>query len=263
MKKTILITGATDGIGKVTAKMLGELGHHVILHGRSLDKVESLKKTFLDEGLEADAFAADLSDFNQVKEMGQDILSKYKYLDVLINNAGVFVTDKLLIKHGLDVRFAVNTVAPYLLTKLLLPVMDKNSRVINLSSAAQASVDLEAVSKRVAMSDNEAYAQSKLALTMWTYQMADEESPIMIALNPKSFLGSKMVHKAYGTKGYDLSIGGKVLCKASLSDEFSDANGKYYDNDIEMFSSPHPQTFDLEVRDTLTKTLNNLISDFI
>jgi len=259
MKKTILITGSTDGIGKVTAKMLTDMGHQVIVHGRSNKKVDDL----LREGLYADGFVADLSDFNEVKALGEEVLSKYKYLDVLINNAGVFVTDDLLTKQGLDVRFAVNTVAPYMLTKMLLPLMDDKSRVVNLSSAAQAPVNVEAIAKRLPMSDNEAYAQSKLALTMWNYQLADIVSPIMIAVNPKSFLGSKMVHTAYKRKGYDLSIGGKVLCAASLSDEFVGANGKYYDNDIEMFSSPHPQVFDSQVRNQLIEALNNLISSFV
>ena len=138
----------------------------------------------------------------------------------------------------------VNTIAPYLLTQELMPLFDVNSRVVNLSSAAQTSVDTKALKGEFVISSaGEVYAQSKLALTMWSNHMArtfNGSGPIFIAVNPKSFLGSKMVKEAYGVQGADLSIGADILCRASLSEEFANASGKYFDNDIGQFSSPHP-----------------------
>lgn len=115
--------------------------------------------------------------------------------------------------------------------------------MVNLSSAAQASVSLDALSGEKHLSDDEAYAQSKLALTMWSRHMGlslSNKDPMIVAVNPASFLGSKMVKNAYGIAGNDLSIGGDILCRAALTDEFAEAFGLYFDNDRKAFSPPHP-----------------------
>lgn len=77
---------------------------------------------------------------------------------------------------------------------------------------------------------------------MWSIEMAENEAKdkVVVSINPKSFLGSKMVRTAYGKKGYDLSIGADILYRASFSDEFANSNGKYYDNDMNVFAPPHP-----------------------
>lgn len=246
MKKTILVTGATDGIGLETAKMLVSMGHNVLLHGRNQSKLESLVKemTGLKGGGFIDTYVADLSHMSDVENLARAIAGKNQNLDILINNAGVFIVPERDTNNGLDVRFAVNTVAPYLLTKRLLPLMDSTGRVINLSSAAQASVDPETLTGGHTLSSaGAAYAQSKLALTMWSRDLAlllGKGGPAIIAMNPKSMLGSKMVKQAYGANGHDLRIGAEILCRAALSDEFSDASGKYFDNDIGQFTRPHP-----------------------
>ena len=128
--------------------------------------------------------------------------------------------------------------------------MDKEGRVVNLSSAAQATVSLDALAGKRRLDDNSAYAQSKLALTMWSRYMAQEidgSGPLMAAVNPRSFLGSKMVKQAYGMTGHDINIGGEILCRAALSDEFADSNGKYFDNDRGVFALPHPDALDDEL----------------
>lgn len=245
MQKTILITGSTDGIGFETAKLLISLGHNVIIHGRNKEKVEKVKTALLPllDANSIESFVADLSDLKAVKILADDIKSKYTKLDVLINNAGVYTTANPITKDNLDVRFVVNTIAPYILTKELMPLFDNTSRVVNLSSAAQAPVNVHAIGNFVAMSDGEAYAQSKLALTMWSSILGKElkgNSAMIVSVNPKSFLGSKMVKNAYGIDGADLSIGANVLTKAALSNDFKNAHGKYFDNDIEQFAFPHP-----------------------
>ena len=161
-------------------------------------------------------------------------------------------------------RFAVNTIAPYLLTRMLLQLLDHSGRVINLSSAAQAPVDPDALIGRYKLaSDGTAYAQSKLALTMWSHDMAislGNDGPAIIAVNPKSFLGSKMVKQAYGATGSDLSIGAEILCRAALSDEFSTASGKYFDNDIGQFTHPHPDALDSRKCKEIVRVIESILA---
>lgn len=249
MKKIILITGATDGIGLETAKALLSQGHHVLLHGRNVQKLTKVEQQLTDQfaTAELETYVADLSRIGDVYQLIEDINQRHDQLDVLINNAGVFNSPNPITLDGLDVRFVVNTLAPYLLTKALLPRLGSTGRVINLSSAAQASVNLDALIGETSLSDNEAYAQSKLAITMWTRALANtlsddsenREKPMIVAVNPASLLGSKMVKDAFGVAGGDLSIGSDILCRAALSDEFNTASGLYFDNDIGAFSDPH------------------------
>ena len=250
MKKKVLLTGATDGIGLETAKVLVSLGHTVLLHGRDRSKLAKVEKeiTGLDESAIIQSYVADLSRMAEVKNFAGDVAEKHEKLDVLINNAGVFITPALITDDGLDIRFAVNTLAPYLLTRNLLPLLGTSGRVINLSSAAQAPVNLDAMAGRQRItSDGAAYAQSKLALTMWSHEMArslGDNTPVIVAVNPGSMLGSKMVKQAYGVKGGDLRIGAGILCRAALSDEFATASGQYFDNDIGQFANPHGDALD-------------------
>ncbi len=150
MKKTILITGSTDGIGLETAKMLLTQGHHVLLHGRNPAKLADAEKTLsaLAQGEPVESYIADLSSMADVDALAKAVAEKHAHLDVLINNAGVFKTPKPITQDGLDVRFAVNTLAPFLLTQKLMPLLGASSRVVNLSSAAQAPVVLEALAGR-------------------------------------------------------------------------------------------------------------------
>ena len=253
MQKTILITGSTDGIGFQTAKRLVKEGHNVLIHGRDAQKVQNVKAellTMLEDG-SIESFIANLTDMKEVKTLANNIKLRYQKIDVLINNAGVYKLKDSQTKDNLDARFVVNTIAPYLLTKELMPLFDSSSRVVNLSSAAQAPVDTRALKGEIQISSaGEAYAQSKLALTMWSSLLGEElkdKGAMIVSVNPKSFLGSKMVKEAYGVSGGDLKIGADILCRAALSDEFINAHGKYFDNDIGQFANAHYEARD-EIR---------------
>ena len=148
MKKIILITGATDGIGLEAAKLLAKQNHHLILHGRNNEKLNQAKN-IVEESADnyrvspkispkIDTLLADFSDFSDVKQLIKTINSQYPRIDVLINNAGVFKVGDSSTPYGIDLRVMVNTVVPYLLTKELLPLFPESGRIINLSSAAQA-----------------------------------------------------------------------------------------------------------------------------
>lgn len=130
----------------------------------------------------------------------------------------------------------------------MLPLLDKSGRVINVSSAGQAPVNPKALIGEDKLTDDfNAYAQSKLALIMWSRSMAialKDNGPKIIAINPGSMLGSKMVEQAFGVTGNDIRIGADILTRAALSDEFASASGKYFDNDSGQFASPHPDALD-------------------
>ncbi len=263
--KNILITGATDGIGFETVKMLAEQGHHLMLHGRNREKLERVKSEVLEINptIAVSVYQADFSKLSSVREMADSILQEGKKIDVLINNAGLFVVDQdeMMSQERYDVRFSVNTIAPYILTKRLLPIMSGGSRVVNLSSAAQVPLDLESLMDHQPFTHDAAYAQSKLAIIMWGLELAKNypNGPMVVAVNPKSFLGSKMVKKAYGRTGYDLEIGADILCRAALSEEFADANGAYYDNDYGVFGTPHSAVLDEDYRMKLVAFLDSLV----
>ena len=265
MQKTILITGSTDGIGLETAKLLASEGHDILLHGRNPEKLESVQKTLLEikGGGPVKIYLGDLSLITDVEKLAKTIAQKHSKLDVLINNAGVYITPDPVTPDGLDVRFAVNTIAPYLLTQRLLPLMDTSGRVINLSSAAQSTVQLEALSGRVKLPDGAAYAQSKLALTMWSRSLAlslRESGPTIIAINPGSMLGSKMVKQAFGVAGGDIRIGAEILTRAALTDEFKTASGKYFDNDSGRFASPHPDVLDTGKCQEIVRVIETILA---
>ncbi len=256
MTKTILITGSTDGIGLEAAKMLAAQGHRILLHGRNPGKLENASAAI---GGAADTFVADLSRLDDVSALAAAVSERHDHLDVLINNAGVYKTSSPVNEDGQDVRFVVNTIAPYMLTRSLLPLMDSKGRVVNLSSAAQAPVDLEALKGNRRVGDMDAYAQSKFAITMWSQALAKSlnDGPAILAVNPGSLLATKMVTEGFGVAGNNIAIGADIISRAAISDEFSDRSGEYFDNDIGKFAMPHAAVQDKNRSDALMDILES------
>lgn len=264
MQKTILITGSTDGIGLETAKVLASQGHQILLHGRNPAKLEEAISMLSEiTGGTVESYVADLSRMADVEELAKTVAERHDKLDVLINNAGIYKTSDPITQEGLDVRFAVNTLAPYLLTQRLLPLLDSSSRVVNLSSAAQASVNLDALAGKTHLSDDmAAYAQSKLAITMWSRSMAltHRDGPVFIAVNPGSLLATKMVKEGFGMAGKNIGIGVDILIRAALSDEFETATGQYFDNDVGQFASPHRDALNQQESEQVMHTIEAVLA---
>ena len=262
--KHILITGSTDGIGKLVAIKLAKDGHRIYIHGRSQEKIKTaiaeIKEKSNNENISG--FIADLSDMDAVRKMAKQVKEEVSHLDILINNAGVFKTPTLLNKDGFDLRFVVNYLAPYLLTKEILPTLKKGTetRIINLSSAAQAPVSYDAMLGKTHITLNESYAQSKLALTMWSFSLAKElEDIAVIAVNPGSLLNTKMANEAYGQHWSPAEKGSDILYDLAVSDKHADISGQYFDNDNGVYADAHPDAYNEEAINELIKFSDKLI----
>lgn len=265
MAKTILITGSTDGIGLEAAKRLMANGHCVLLHGRSQSKLDAVVEglSSLTGGERIESYVADLSRLADVEDLAIALIENHKNIDVLINNAGVLRTSETLAEGGLDVRFVVNTIAPYLLTKQFMPTLSATGRVVNISSAAQSPVDLQAFLGKKRLAEMDAYAQSKLALIKWSNHLSqgrDSHQPAIISVNPGSLLASKMVREGFGIAGNDIGIGADILCRAALSDEFADASGRYFDNDSGQFAAPHPDAMSADKSKAVVETIEGILA---
>ena len=265
MKKKILITGSTDGIGKIAAKKLAQDGHEIYLHGRNANKLNAviaeLKETT--GNTQIGGFVADFSDLTAVQQMAETIKNELTQLDVLINNAGVFKSSVAQTNDGFDIRFAVNYFAPYLLTQELLPLLKKSTepRLINLSSAAQSSVAASALGGEQQIGAQSAYAQSKLALTMWSFALAEKEQTVtVIPVNPGSLLNTNMVREAYGKFWSSADKGADILYDLAISDEYANSTGQYFDNDRGAFGEAHPDAYDTAKIDHLLILTEQLLS---
>lgn len=262
--KTIFITGSTDGIGKLTALKLAKLGHQMLLHGRDVQKLADTISAIKNQtgNAKISGFVSDLSDFSSIEKMVIDISDKFTSMDVMINNAGIFTSRIEKNQDNLDIRFAVNYLAPYQLTEGLLPLL-KNSnspRIINLSSAAQSSVSMDALAGREQISSNAAYAQSKLALTMWSFALAKANPEIVtIAVNPGSLLNTKMTLEAYGQHWSSADKGANILYDLAISSQYAESNGTYFDNDSGSFSPAHNDAYNEKKIDQLIAETNKIL----
>jgi len=269
MSKTILITGSTDGIGKLAAIKLAKDGHEIYMHGRNAEKLENVitEVKSLSNNENIKGFVTDFSDLNAVKEMVKEVKNSLSKIDVLINNAGVFKSSTTNNADGLELRFVVNYLAPYLLTKELMPLLEKGTapRLINLSSAAQAVVSLDALSGKVPIGVQSAYAQSKLALTMWSFDLAKKLKNIsVIAVNPGSLLNTNMVREAYGKYWSSADKGGNIIYDLAVSKEYEGVTGKYFDNDQGdpkgAFGEAHGDAYDDELIRQLINHTETILS---
>src|SRR5450756_1125897 len=176
--KTVLVTGGTGGIGKATAIGLAALGAQVALTGRDLKRAKSAAVEIrgATRNPDVDAFAADLSSQAEVRRLAAEVLDAYPRLHVLVNNVGGSWATRHVTADGLEHTFAVNHLAAFLLTNLLLDRLKASAaaRVVTVSSGAQSTgkIDFEDLQGERAYSEQKAYPQSKLASVMFTYELA-------------------------------------------------------------------------------------------
>jgi NAD(P)-dependent dehydrogenase (short-subunit alcohol dehydrogenase family) len=203
-QKVILVTGSTGGLGAEVARRLAAGGAHVIVHGRNRARGEALVAEIEAGGVGSAAFyAADLADLDAVRHFADEILRDYERLDVLVNNAGIWLTDgeRRVSADGHELHFAVNYLAGFVLTRRLLPLLRKGgaARVVNVASSAQQPVDFEDVMLEGSYSPGRAYAQSKLAQVTFTLDLAEELAHTeitVVALHPATLMDTQMVRDA-------------------------------------------------------------------
>jgi NAD(P)-dependent dehydrogenase (short-subunit alcohol dehydrogenase family) len=252
MAETIVITGATDGLGKGIATELAPSGARLILHGRNEEKGRALVAE-----LESSAAGelvwrrADLASLDEVRELA-DSLNEEDRIDVLVNNAGVGTAGpREESGEGYELTLAVNYLAPFLLTRQLLPLLQRSApaRIVNVSSAGQAPIDFDDVMLEDDYTGFQAYCQSKLALVMFTFDLAEELEGSGVTANclhPGTYMPTNMVRQAGVEPVTSLEDGVAATMRLIESPEVDGINGHYFDGTSE--SAPHPQAEDPEAR---------------
>ncbi len=174
--KTVLVTGGTSGIGKATATGLAAMGARLAITGRDRERAEHAAREIRTTGRHVDVFIADLSSQTEVRRLAGDVLQTYPRIDVLVNNVGGYWNTRHVTADGLEHTFALNHLAPFLLTSLLLDRLKQSApaRVVTVSSGAQATgqIDFDDLQGELSYSGARAYSQSKLANVLFTYELA-------------------------------------------------------------------------------------------
>jgi NAD(P)-dependent dehydrogenase (short-subunit alcohol dehydrogenase family) len=241
-EQTALVTGATDGLGKALARELASLGATVLLHGRRASRLADTQREIASE-TGADrvrTYRADLSSLAEVRHLAEDVVRNEKRLDLLINNAGIgggaSSARRELSADGYELRFAVNYLAPFVLTNLLLPLLRRSApaRIVNVASAGQAPIDFDDVMLERGYDGRRAYSQSKLAQIMFTFELAerlsDEGADVTVnALHPASLMNTKMVEEMFGYTMSTIEDGVEATLSLAIAPELDGVSGRYFD----------------------------------
>ena len=201
-QRVVLITGSTDGLGREVAMRVSRTGAFVIVHGRNRARGDSVVEEIRSSGGYARFYAADFASLKDVKAFGDVILRDFDRLDVLVNNADIWLTsgDRQLSADGHELHFAVNYLAGYALTRTLLPLITKTprSRIVNVASAAQNVLQFDDIMLQQGYSGGRGYGQSKLAQILFTMDLAKElEGKVIVnALHPATLMNTTMVQNA-------------------------------------------------------------------
>ena len=239
---TVLLTGATSGIGLVTAQALVKAGAALSIHGRDRGKVEKLQGELSAPGRAVNAFIADLSSLEQTTRLAQDVAERAGALDVLINNAGVGTAgetkNREQSRDGYELRFAVNYLAPFLLTEELLARGLPRRAVINVASAGQEPLDFDDLMTERGFSGVRVYCRSKLALIMMSFTLAELHTGVQVhALHPGTYLDTAMVRTAGirplgpASRGADsiMAVLASALDGGAGSVDSGGRSGRYFD----------------------------------
>ncbi len=252
----ILVTGATDGLGKQVALELAGRGATVLLHGRSRERLEAtLEEIGRETGDERSrSYLADLSSLAEVRALAEHVLSDHDRLDALVNNAGVIVPERAESEDGYELTFAVNYLAHFLLTSLLLPLLRDvaPARIVNVASAGQSPVDFDDVMLERGYDGLRAYTRSKLAQVMFTFELAGRlrgSGVTANALHPASLMETKMVLETFGRAMSTVREGTEATVRLVVSPELEGVTGRYYEGRRE--ARANPQAYDAGARERL------------
>lgn len=253
--KIVLVTGATDGIGKETASRLSRLGYRVIVHGRTKEKAKAAAREISDEsGNEVqDIAAADFSSLEEVSDMARGILENYEKLDVLINNAGIYKKHFETSREGFELTFAVNHLAPFVLTLHLLPLVKAapEGRIVNVASMAHSSsINIGQLNSPEYFGGYSAYGDSKLCNILFTYYLANLAGGdfTVNALHP-GVISTKLLRAGFGMGGRSVGEGAETSVYLATSDEVAGVSGRYFSDSTPCRSAS--VSYDKEVQKEL------------
>ena len=247
---TCLITGATDGIGKEAAIELAKKGCNLILIGRSKEKgdkvVEEIRKV-ADSYVDIDYFTADLMLMKEVSRVADEVSRKYPKIDILLNNVGAYFAFRDVTEEGFERTFALNHLGYFLMTKKLLPLVEKSDykRIVNVSSSAHYGIDFEFdnMNGEKKYSGFDIYKRSKLANVMFTYELAKRIEGTGITANclhpgfvstnfgkNNNFLWRNVIRVAMWLTAISVKDGAKTSIHLACSDEVKDITGRFFAN---------------------------------
>lgn len=243
--RTYLVTGATDGIGRHTALTLARRGGRVLVHGRTRQKAEATRDALRAEAKtdHIEAVAGDLSSLEQVRALARDAAALAPRLDVLINNAGVFAKERQLSADGFELTFAVNHLAPFLLTHMLLPQLRASDepRVVNVSSVAhtRGAIDWDDLNMERGFGGYRAYAASKLMNVLFSFDLARRLASPFVAVNAlhPGVIGTKLLKEGFGMGGGSLESGSATSLRLATDPALARTTGRYFSDEREAAAS--------------------------
>jgi NAD(P)-dependent dehydrogenase (short-subunit alcohol dehydrogenase family) len=253
--KTALVTGSTHGVGRLVARGLADQGFQVILHGRDEAEGRRLQEEIGAHGGSAEFLRADFASLDEVRRFADEIARKHKQLQLLINNAGIGFgvpgSGRELSADGHEMHFAVNYLAPFLLTHLLRPLVitAAPARIVNIGSLGQAPLDFDDVMLERGYDGVLAYRRSKLALVMFTMDLAEALEGKGVTVNcvhPATFMDTAMVREAGVQPQSSPEEGAEAILHLALDDRVRDVTGAFFDG--KRLAAPNPQAGDLEIR---------------
>jgi NAD(P)-dependent dehydrogenase (short-subunit alcohol dehydrogenase family) len=252
---TALITGATDGVGRLVARQLTAKGFRMLVHGRSRERGDSLVREIETAGGKATFLAADLSSLAEVRKLADAVRGATDRLELLINNAGIgsvgAVPGRQVSADGHELRFAVNYLAGFLLTRLLLPLVKASApaRIVNVASAGQQAIDFDDVMLEQGYSGTRAYRQSKLAQILFTVDLAEElkgSGVIANTLHPSTYMNTTMVRQSGTTPISTVEQGAEAIMQLAVSPALEGRSGLYFN--VLREQRADTQAYDAEAR---------------